>query len=128
MKRFTKSGSASDVAKASAKARNCELEPNTKIDPAGGPFHGTCGPVAAFKAGFVTRNIDPFCAHIEQVDKKVVAQGFRTIGEDAFFGAMAIGAQNPKPADQRSHLRCVERQQLGPIYEELFGRDVEVCF
>ena len=41
------------------------------------------------------------------------------------FGAVAIGLQNPKSTDQRGHLRCVERQQLGPIYEQLFGRDVE---
>ena len=39
---------------------------------------------------------------------------------------MAVGPQDPKPADQRSHLRCVQRQQLGPIYQELFGRDVEL--
>ena len=39
---------------------------------------------------------------------------------------MAVRPQDPEPADQCSHLRCVERQQLGPIYKELFGRDVEV--
>ena len=97
MKRFTKSGSASDVAKGFCQGAQLRIGAKYQIDPAGGPFHGPCGPIAAFKAGFVTRNIDPFCAHIEQVDKKVVAQGFRTIGEDTFFGAMAIGSKTRSP-------------------------------
>ena len=105
MKRFTKSGSASDVAKGFGQGAQLRIGAKYQIDPAGGPFHGTCGPIAAFKAGFVTRNIDPFCAHIEQVDKKIVAQRFRTIGEDAFFGAVAIGllkpeAHRPAPSSQ----------------------------
>ena len=64
----------------------------------------------------------PRGAHVEQVDEEVVGELAGAVGEHAVRRIAVIGAEHAQPADQHRHLRRRQRQQLGAVDQELFGR------
>ncbi len=64
----------------------------------------------------------PLGAHVEQVNKEVVGQRLRTLGEDAVLGLTDVCAQDAHAADEDRHLGRGQRQQLRLVDEELFSR------
>ena len=64
----------------------------------------------------------PLGVDVEQVHEEVVGEGLGPVGEHAVLGAAGVGAQDPQAADQHRHLGCAQRQQLGPVDQQLLGR------
>jgi len=58
-------------------------------------------------------------AGVQQIDEEVVGQGLRAVGEHAQLRPRHIGAQDPQAADQNSHLRRGQGEQLGAVKQYL---------
>ena len=71
-------------------------------------------------AGF--RGRLPRGSHVEQVDKEVIGERPRPLGEDAVLGLFEVGVQDAHAADQNRHLGSGQRQQLRPINQQLLRR------
>ena len=64
----------------------------------------------------------PLRREVEQVDKEVVRERRGAAREDAVFRSIGVRTEDAQPADEHRHLRRAQRQELGTIDEQRFGR------
>jgi len=92
------------------------------------PFNFTSLSVAALEDVFVLRNGSPFCGNVKNVDKEVVGQDARTLGEDAVRGCAEGVVENTQTTNQDGHLGRRESKQLSFVDEESLSRDGKLSF
>ena len=89
-----------------------------EVDAVTNPLEFAAQPIMALKQVFVFRGCLPRCTHVEQIDEEVIGQRLGPLGEDAVPGLSEVGIQDPHPANENTHLRSGQGQQLGPINQQ----------
>jgi hypothetical protein len=95
------------------------VRPKHEIDGRAGPFDLTGLAVPSFEHVFAAGGLLPLRAHVQQVHEEVIGQRLRSLREDPMGGIADVGIQDPHAADQHRHLRSSQRQQVGPIHQQL---------
>ena len=101
-------------------ARSCEFDP--KIRSQFVPVHDLARLAVAALVREVCRRRLPLRRQVEQVDEEVVRQRAGPLREDAVLRAAGVCAEHAQAADERSHLRRAQREQLRAIEQALLGR------
>ncbi len=63
----------------------------------------------------------PDGTHVQQVYEEIIGQRARTIGEDAVFGPVKVGAQRTHATNKNRQFRCCKPHELRFVEQQFFS-------